>query len=276
MKHDEIFTRLTHRRRILQTMTALQPSTATPPEAQPTSKPLLSRRWDILLLVGALLLIAGAYHLNQMLFTGDWSFWADWKDREFWPLLTPALGIIIPAAVQYIAWDRLRLPAGATLCAVALLPAQWLSRTASFDLWAHLPINFTWPETFILAAIILDVILLVTRSYWLTAVIGSFAWGVLFWFFNFPALSPFLAPVDFHGTLLTVADTMSFHIARTQTPEYLRMIEEGHLKALVSNITIVVSVFAGMLSVVGYVVGFLIGKYLAVWPIGKFFKLQTD
>jgi methane/ammonia monooxygenase subunit A len=228
------------------------------------------------LLAGALLLIPGAYHLNQMLFVGDWSFWADWKDREFWPLLTPALGLIIPAAVQYIAWSQLRLPGGATLCAFTLLPAEWLSRALNFSQWTHIPLNFTWPESFILAAIVIDVILALTRSYFVTAIVGSIAWGFLFWFINFPALSPYLSPVDFHGQLMTVADVLSFHIGRTQTPEYLRIVEHGHLRALVSNITLVVSVFAGMLSIAGYTVGYLIGKYLAVWPVGKFFKLQTD
>ncbi|WP_159929326.1 methane monooxygenase/ammonia monooxygenase subunit A [Rhodococcus sp. WAY2] len=256
-------------------MTTTTPPIDSPPQTDKT-RPLLSRRWDVLLVVGAALLIAGAFHINQMLFAGDWSFWADWKDREFWPLVTPSVGIIIPAAVQYITWDRLRLPLGATLCAVVLLLTQWLSRWGSFDLWAGIPLNFTWPETFILAAILLDVTLLVTKSYLLTSVIGGLIWGGLFWFFNFPALSPFLSPVDFHGTLLTVADTMSFHIGRTQTPEYLRMIEEGHLKSLVGNITIVVSFFSGMLCAATYWIGLAIGKYLAVKPTGKFFKLTTD
>lgn len=256
-------------------MTTVRHTPGALPDAGAASKPLLSRRWDVLVLTGAILLIAGAFHLNQMLFVGDWSFWVDWKDREFWPLLTPAIGIIIPAAVQFITWDRLRLPAGATLCAVCLILAEWVSRALNFHWWTNIPMNFTWPEQFLLAAIILDVILLVSRSYLLTAVFGSLAWGFFFWFFNFPALSPFMAPVDFHGTLLTVADTMSFQIARTQTPEYLRIIEEGKLRALVSNITIVVSVFAGMVSVVGYGVGYLIGKYLAVWPVAKFFRVRN-
>ena len=241
-----------------------------------TSKPLLSRRWDFLFIFAAAFLVMGAFHVNQMLFAGDWSFWADWKDREFWPLVTPAVGMIVVAALQYITWSLLRLPVGATFGAVVLLPAQWLSRWGSFSEWTHIPLNFTWPETFILAAVILDVVLAVTRSYILTSMIGGMLWGAVFWFFNFTGLSPYLSPVDFHGTLLTVADTISFHAARTQTPEYLRIIEEGHLKALVSDITIVVAVFAGMLSVATYWVGLLIGKSLAVWPIGKFFKLQTD
>lgn len=257
-------------------MTTVQRPIGAPPDAAQTTKPLLSRRWDVLLLVGAVLLIAGAYHIEQMLFVGDWSFWADWKDREFWPLVTPAVGMIVPAAVQYIAWSQLRLPVGATLCAVALLGAEWMSRWMNFSGWVHIPLNFTWPESFILTAIIVDIILMITRSYILTAILGSTVWGFFFWFFNFPALSLYLAPVDFHGTLMSVADVMSFHIGRTQTPEYLRMIEYGHLRSLVSDITIVVSFFAGMATIIGYVIGFLIGKYLAVWPVSKFFKLQTD
>lgn len=78
-----------------------------------------------------------------------------------------------------------------------------------------------------------------------------------------------------YGTLLTVADTISFHAARADS-EYLRIIERAISKALVSDITIVVAFFAGMLSVATYWIGLLIGKYLAVWPINKFFKLQTD
>ncbi|QNJ96523.1 methane monooxygenase/ammonia monooxygenase subunit A (plasmid) [Mycolicibacterium fluoranthenivorans] len=237
---------------------------------------ILGWRWEVLFALSFVPLVIGAFHLNQMLFVGDWSFWADWKDRQWWPLLTPALGIIIPAAVQYIAWDRLRVPIGATVCAVCLVIGEWLSRYFNFDWWAHIPIAYTWPETFLLAAIILDVILLVSRSYVITAVLGGLAWGILFWFFNFPLLAPYLQAVNFHGTLLTVADTMGFEISRTQTPEYLRIIEEGHLRALVSNITIVVALFAGMLSAAVYFFGLLIGKYLAVWPIGKFFKLRTS
>lgn len=254
-------------------MTAIQSAPGAPSSS---TAPLLGRRWDILLLVGAIPLIIGAFHLNNMLFVGDWSFWADWKDRQWWPLLTPALSMIIPAALQYITWSQLRLPLGATLGAICLAIGEWASRYFSFDWWAHIPINFTWPETVILTAVLLDVILLITKSYLITSVFGGFLWGALFWLFNYPALAPFLQPVEFHGYLATVADVMGFTFARTQTPEYLRIIEEGHLRALVSDITYVVSFFAGMLSVAVYWFGFLLGKYLAVWPVGKFFRLSTD
>ncbi|MDI3313149.1 MAG: methane monooxygenase/ammonia monooxygenase subunit A [Mycobacterium sp.] len=258
--------------------TTAEPTKPAPPDQAITidSFPLLSRRWDWCLLAGAALLIAGAYHLNQMLFVGDWGFWADWKDRQYWPLLVPALGIIVPAAVQYIAWSQLRIPVGATLCAACLFLAVWISRWGSFHLWSHEPMNYTWAENFLLAGILLDVVHGLTRSYLMTSVFGGLMWGFFFWFFNFPALSPFLAPVDLHGSLMTVADTLGFHFTRTQTPEYLRIVEAGHLRALVSNITIVVSFFAGMMSAAVYWVGFLIGKYLAVWPVGRFFSLIND
>ncbi|ART74457.1 methane monooxygenase/ammonia monooxygenase subunit A [Mycolicibacterium sp. jd] len=258
------------------TTTVAKPPTPSDPAPLGKGRRILGWRWEVLFALAFVPLVIGAFHLNQMLFVGDWSFWADWKDRQWWPLLTPALGMIIPAAVQYIAWDRLRVPIGATVCAVCLMIGQWLSRYFNFDWWANIPINYTWPETFLLAAIILDVILLVSRSYLITAVLGGLIWGFVFWYFNFVMLAPYLQAVDFHGTLLTVADTMGFHITRTQTPEYLRIIEEGHLRALVGDITIVVAFFAGMLSVATYGFGLLIGKYLAVWPIGKFFKLQTN
>ena len=249
-------------------------SVQTPEHPPPTR--LIGRRWDILIVVSALLLIAGAGHLNNMLFVGDWSFWADWKDRQWWPLLTPTLSIIVPAALQYITWTQLRLPFGATLGAVALILAEYASRYFSFEWWANIPLNFTWPETMVLAAVVLDVILLITRSFVLTSLFRGLMWGFVFWLFNWPALAPYMQPVEFHGYIVTVADVMSFNIVRTQTPEYLRIIEEGRLRALVENITIVVSFFAGMMSAAVYWFGLAIGKFLAVAPAGRFFRLGSD
>jgi len=255
---------------------AVTDTPAAPTRPAGGGRALLGRKWDLLLIISAILLVMAAFHVNNMLFVGDWSFWADWKDREFWPLLTPALGIIVPAALQYITWDQLRIPIGATFGALVLLLAEWLNRWVNWSGWAHIPVNFTWPETYILAAVIMDVILLVTRSYLITSVVGGITWGVLFWVMNLPLISLFLQPVNFHGTLMTVADVMSFKIVRTQTPEYMRIVEEGRLRALVNNVTVVVGVFAGMMSAGIYWIGLLIGKYLAVWPAGKFFKLQTS
>ncbi|MGH3713860.1 MAG: methane monooxygenase/ammonia monooxygenase subunit A [Micromonosporaceae bacterium] len=236
----------------------------------------IPRRWDYLVIISALLLITGGIHMNSMLLAGDWSFWVDWKDRQWWPLLTPAVNIILPAALQYILWDKLRLPIGATIGAVCLVGAQWISRMVSFEWWAHLPINYTWPETLILTAVLMDVVLLISRSYVITSLLGGALWGGLFWLANYPALAPFLQPIVYQGHVLTVADVLSFQLARSQGPEYLRMIEEGHLRALIGDITALVSFFAAMVCAGMYWFGLAIGKFLGVLPIGKTFRLQTD
>ena len=54
----------------------------------------------------AIVLLA-SFHLHFMLTAGDWDFWTDWKDRRWWPLVTPVVLITFPAAVQYITWERL-------------------------------------------------------------------------------------------------------------------------------------------------------------------------
>ena len=84
--------------------------------------------------------------------------------------------------------------------------------------------------------------------------IGGALWGGLFYAAQWPALAPFLQPVILHGQVLTVADTISFETGRSQGPEYLRMVERGSLRALVDDVTMIVSFFAGMVSV-GHVLG---------------------
>ncbi|MGH2603604.1 MAG: methane monooxygenase/ammonia monooxygenase subunit A, partial [Dehalococcoidia bacterium] len=245
----------------------------TTPSVRSVTLPPLPRRWDLLLLGPAVLLIMAGMHMESMLFAGDWSFWVDWKDRQWWPLLTPTVNIILPAAIQYIAWSKLRIPAGATLAAFCLVGAQWISRVGSFEWWAHLPLNYVWPETMILTAILMDVALLYSRSYLVTSIVGSLFWGGLFWAANWPALAPFLQPVIYHGYVLTVADVISFETPRSQGPEYLRMIEEGHLRALVGNVTAIVAFFAAMLCAACYWIGIAIGKFIGVLPATKFFRL---
>ncbi len=168
------------------------------------------------------------------------------------------------------------MPIGATIGAVCLVGAQWISRVVSFEWWAHLPLNYVWPETMILTAVLMDVVLLVSRSYVITSLLGGALWGGLFWLANYPALAPFLQPIVYHGHVLTVADVLSFQLARSQGPEYLRMIEEGHLRALIADVTALVSFFAAMLCAGVYWFGIGLGKFLAVVPIGKTFRLQTD
>lgn len=241
-----------------------------------TLAPVLPRRWDLLFCLSVLLLVMGGIHMNNQLLAGDWSFWADWKDRQWWPLLTPAVNIVLPAAFQYLAWTRMRLPVGATFAALGLLAAQWVSRVVDFHLLANLPLNFVWPEIVVVTAVLLDVTLLLSRSVILTSVIGSMLWGGLFWAANYPALAPFLQPVVTDGTLLTVADTLSAQLPRSQGPEYLRTVEEGSLRALIGEITVVVSLFAALLSCLTYWVGVGIGHLVGLVPVGRTVAIQSD
>ncbi|MPZ62409.1 MAG: hypothetical protein GEU93_14165 [Propionibacteriales bacterium] len=242
----------------------------------PDGSPAIGRRWDLLLLASVVLALIGALHVEAMLFGGDWSFWVDWKDRQWWPLVTPAINMILIAAVHYIAWAKARLPVGATLAATTLLAGEWISRVVNFSWWADIPVNYTWPETMLVTALLLDLVLLFSRSYIITSILGGLLFGALFWAANWPALAPFLQPIIMDGQVLTVADAMSASLPRSQGPEYLRMIEEGHLRALVDDVTIVVSFFAGMLCAATYWIGIGIGKFLAVAPAGRTFQLQTD
>ena len=64
------------------------------------------------------LAITAAFHLHFQLLAGDWDFWVDWKDRQYWVTLTPIVAITFPAALQYVLWEKFRLPLGATLAII--------------------------------------------------------------------------------------------------------------------------------------------------------------
>ena len=162
------------------------------------------------------------------------------------------------------------------MAALALLAAQWISRATNFEGWAHLPLNYTWPETMVLLALLMDAALALSRSLLITSIVGGALWGGLFYAAQWPALAPFLQPVILHGQVLTVADVISFETGRSQGPEYLRMIERGSLRALVDDITIIVSFFAGTVSIAVYWIGVAIGHLVAIAPIGRSVKLQSD
>ena len=73
-----------------------------PPQPYTGEKARLTRAYDYLILVLALFLFIGAFHLHVALTAGDWDFWQDWKDRQWWPLVTPLMMITFPAAVQAV------------------------------------------------------------------------------------------------------------------------------------------------------------------------------
>lgn len=233
------------------------------------------RRWDILLILVVLPAFAAVVHVTHMLTVGDWDFWADWKDRQWWPLLTPVVGIIIPATAQYVLWRFAAIAGGATAAALLLVASQWISRELSFSALAYFPLGFVAPATMIPLAVLLDVILVVSRSLVITAVVGGMAWGLLFQPANLALFAPVWQSVLYHGDLLTVADVWGFEYLRSQTPAYLRIVEEGHLRAFISQAAYVTGVTAGMAAIGGCAIGYLIARYVAIMPTRVFLKTSS-
>lgn len=200
--------------------------------AQPYTgeKARLTRAYDYIILVLALFLFIGSFHLHVALTVGDWDFWQDWKDRQWWPLITPLMMITFPAAVQSVMWERFRLPLGATLCITALLIGTWVTRIFAYHYWNYFPINMVLPATMLPSALVLDVILMLSGSFTFTAIFGAAAFALLFYPSNWPIFAMFHVPVEYGSSQLTVADLFGFQYIRAGMPEYLRIIERGTLR----------------------------------------------
>jgi len=50
----------------------------------------MSRHIDYIYFIPILFVtIVGTFHMHFDLLAGDWDFWLDWKDRQWWPIVTP-------------------------------------------------------------------------------------------------------------------------------------------------------------------------------------------
>lgn len=232
----------------------------------------IDRTWDVVFWVTAIFVVAAAADITKLLFAGDWDMWLDWKDRQWWPIVTPFAMIIIPSALQYIQWLAWRFPTGAVYTAVCLFLASWIGRYFQWDLFTYYPMNYVWPATIIPAAIFLDWILLKSKSFVITSLIGGMVWGIAFWVANYISLAPFLQPMQWMGETMTVADVYGIEYVRSQTPEYLRMVEEGSLRTFLQETQYVSLAFGMTVAIAGYWVGQAIARGLAIWPIGRFIK----
>lgn len=211
-------------------------------------------RWmDIIIIPTVLFVLIGAFHIHYMVLAGDWDFWADWKDREYWTVVTPIVAITFPVAVQNILWRNFRLPFGATLCIAGLLLGEWLVRIFGFGMWSSYPINLVMPSQQMGTALILDAVLLLMRGNWIfTGVFGGALYGVLFYPMNYPQIAPLHEPVNYQGVVLSLADLMGFMDVRTGTPEYIRMIERGTLRTFGGHSTAIAAIFAGFICIMMY------------------------
>jgi len=223
----------------------------------------LSARLDIVISIIIVLAITAAFHLHFQLLAGDWDFWVDWKDRQYWVTLTPIVAITFPAALQYVLWEKFRLPIGATLSITCLMCGAWIARVFGFHMWSYFPFSLIWPVLMIPGALVLDCALVLTGNFFFTAVIGGMGFAVLFYPTNWPMLAPYHLPVEVMGTLVSVAADIGYTITRTSTPEYLRFIERGTLRTFGGHSAWVASAFSGFVCVLTYLVWWHIGMLMA-------------
>jgi methane/ammonia monooxygenase subunit A len=223
----------------------------------------LSARLDIVISVIIVLAITAAFHLHFQLLAGDWDFWVDWKDRQYWVTLTPIVAITFPAALQYVLWEKFRLPLGATLAITCLMLGAWIARVFGFHLWSYFPFSLIWPVLMIPGALVLDCVLLLTGNFFFTAVIGGMGFAVLFYPSNWPMLAAYRLPVEIMGTLVSVGDYIGYTFTRTATPEYLRFIERGTLRTFGGHSAWVASAFSGFVCVMTYLLWWHIGMLLS-------------
>src|SRR5262245_25225528 len=125
----------------------------------------IDRKWDIMFWATAAFVVGAAADITKQLFAGDWDFWTDWKDAQWWPIITPFAIIIIPSALQYIQWLAWKFPTGGVYTAVCLWACVEIGRWLQWRFFVYYPINFVWPATAVLAGIWLDWVLLKSKSW---------------------------------------------------------------------------------------------------------------
>ncbi|HIG39217.1 MAG TPA: methane monooxygenase/ammonia monooxygenase subunit A [Gammaproteobacteria bacterium] len=197
--------------------------------------------------------------LHFSLTAGDWDYWIDWRDRRWWPLVAPVSLLMLMGAFTYTTWTRFRLPVIGTTITFMLALFSWLSRYYNFVEFANFPFSFTFPSTYIGLGILLDATLLMTRSLLLTSVFGAYMVGMLVYPLNWPIIAAYKVPVEYAGTLHSVADLMGFQYIRTTTPEYVRIIEESTLRTFGGTVTPLTAVFAGFVGSLVFGIFLLLG-----------------
>jgi methane/ammonia monooxygenase subunit A len=175
--------------------------------------------------------------------------------------VAPIVSITFPAAVQAVLWWRYRLPFGAVFCILGLLLGEWINRYFNFWGWTYFPVNFVFPSNLMPGAIVLDIVLLLSNSMTLTAVLGGLAYGLLFYPGNWPIIAPLHVPVEYNGMMMTLADLQGYHYVRTGTPEYIRMVEKGTLRTFGKDVAPVSAFFSGFVSILIYFLWHFFGKW---------------
>jgi methane/ammonia monooxygenase subunit A len=223
----------------------------------------VSRRFDLIVVMAVFFTVTAAFHIHSELTVGDWDMWVDWKDRRWWVTITPIVWIMFPAAIQYGFWTHFRLPVGATLCLGGLVVGTWISRIVNFHGLALFPYSLVFPATGLAGALILDTLLLLLRNQFLVAIVGGFAFALVFFPANWPLIAPYHQPVEYLNQLVSVADLTGYTFMRTSLPEYLRIIERGTLRTFAGVSTPISALFSGFICIFMYILWWYVGALFA-------------
>src|SRR2546428_13812114 len=128
----------------------------------------LDYKWDLVFGITAAFVVGAAADITKLLFAGDWDFWTDWKDRQWWPIVSPFAFIIIPSALQYIQWLAWRFPTGATYTAVAMFLCSWVGRVFQWQGFVPFPLGFLFPAPLLSPGLFLCWVGLSTMSFLLS------------------------------------------------------------------------------------------------------------
>ena len=222
----------------------------------------LYRRLDGILILILFTFFTLGIQIQFALTAGDWDYWIDWRDRRWWPLVSPISLLMVIGAFTFGIWQRVRLPIIGTAITVLLCLVSWASRYLNFHQFVYFPLTFTFPSTYIALGILLDCTLIMTRSIVVSAVIGAGLFGALVYPLNWPLFAAYRMPVELNGMLMSLGDLMGYEYIRTTTPEYLRIIEHSTLRTFGGSVTPLTAVFAGFVSIVVYGFFLWIGSYV--------------
>jgi methane/ammonia monooxygenase subunit A len=140
---------------------------------------------------------------------------------------------------------------------------EWINRYFNFWGWTYFPITLCFPSQIVPGAILLDVVLLLSGSYLLTAIVGGMAFGLIFYPGNWPVIAPYHVPVEYNGMLLSVADLLGYNYVRTGTPEYIRMVEKGTLRTFGKDVAPVSAFFSAFMSILIYFLWHFVGRWFS-------------
>jgi methane/ammonia monooxygenase subunit A len=214
---------------------------------------------DLLLMIALFLIMIGGYHVYAMLTMGDWDLWVGLKDRRFWPILL----VTFPATAQYIFWENFRLPFGATFLCLALLTGEWINCYVSFSSLPFYPITLCWPTSIIPMALYVDIVLLLSKSWIVTAVVGAMGFSLLMYSNNWVILAPFNQASEQYGTLMSLGDVIGFHYFGPSMSDHTRIIERGAMRTFGKDVVGVAAFFAGFVSIIIYFVWWNVGRMLS-------------